>query len=108
MKGVLSHQGPFLHWLDSPKISRPILYLQAGAELDHLLGLDVLEAVDAGDTVTDAEDAARLLQVGLGRRTQDALLQDGRDFGRGGRRVCSGGQLLGQDAGRSAILGHLK
>ena len=33
------------------------LYLQSGGELNHLLGLDVLQAIDTGDTVTDAQHA---------------------------------------------------
>ena len=81
--------------------------LESGAELYHLLGLDVLEAVDTGDTVADAEDLAGLFQVGLGGGSQDPLLQDGRDLGGGG-----GGrrrrQLAGHHAHRAGVLGDLK
>jgi hypothetical protein len=85
-------------------------HLESAAELYHLLRLDVLESVDACDTVTDAQDAAGLLEVGLGGLTQDALFQNGGDLGRGRRRrVCaSGRQLLGHDAGGGAILAKLK
>jgi hypothetical protein len=72
--------------------------------------LDVLEAVDASDTVTDAQDAARLFEVGLGRGAEDALLEDGGDFGRSGGRIGAGGgrQLLGQDADGSGLLADLE
>ena len=39
--------------------------------------LDVLEAIDTGDTVTTAQDATSFLKVGLGGSSQDPLLQDG-------------------------------
>merc|ERR1719410_2569249 len=58
--------------------------LQAGAELHHLLGLDVLEAVDTGDTVSNGEHAAGLLQVDGGGGAQNPLLQDGRDLASSG------------------------
>merc|ERR1719414_1536899 len=45
--------------------------LESRAELNHLLCLDVLQAVDTGDTVTNAEDTSGLLQVGLGSGAQD-------------------------------------
>ena len=89
-------------------LPKSLTHLQTRAELHHLLGLDVLEAVDAGDTVTDAQHAASLLQVGLRGRPEDALLEDGRDLGGGGRGRRRRRQLLGQDSGRGAILGHLK
>src|SRR5262245_23998729 len=50
--------------------------LQASAELNHLLSLDVLQAIHTGDTITNAQHTAGLLQVSLGCCTQDALLQD--------------------------------
>merc|ERR1712087_943158 len=56
--------------------------LQSGAELHHLLGLDVLEAIDTGDTVSNGEDTACLLQVDSGGSRQNSLLQDGRDLSR--------------------------
>ena len=55
--------------------------LDAAGELDHLAGLDVVEAVDAGDAVTDGEDLADLGDFGLGAEIGDLLLEDGRDFG---------------------------
>ena len=84
--------------------------LEAGAELHHLLGLDVLEAVDTGDTVTDGEDAAGLLQVGLGGGAKDPLLEDGGDLGGAGAGLGhrGGGELLGHDGHGGGLLGHLK
>merc|ERR1719412_1741247 len=58
--------------------------LQSGAELHHLLGLDVLEAIDTGDTVSDGEHAAGLLEVDGGGGAQNPLLQDGRDLASSG------------------------
>lgn len=72
--------------------------------LDKLLGLDIVHAMDTGDTVTvsssaiswsislptslysvpDREHTASLGQAGLLSDTADSLLEDGRDFGRGG------------------------
>ncbi len=37
----------------------------AGSELHHLSGLDAVEADHSGDTVTDADDRAELLDVVL-------------------------------------------
>ena len=48
--------------------------LQSGAELHHPLGLDVLEAIDTGDTVTNGQDTASLLEVDGGGSSQDSLL----------------------------------
>jgi hypothetical protein len=53
-----------------------ITYAQAGRELNHFLGLDVLETVNTGNTVTNGEHAAGLLQLGLGGGLEDALLED--------------------------------
>merc|ERR1712226_1484382 len=49
--------------------------LDAGRELNHLLGLDVAETVDTRDTVTDGEDLSGLFQIAAGRGARDALLQ---------------------------------
>ena len=56
----------------------------AGAvfELDHLARFDLVEAVDAGDAVTDRKHAADLGHLGLGPEIRDLLLEDGRDLGR--------------------------
>merc|ERR1712186_323633 len=72
--------------------------LQSGAELHHLLGLDVLEAIDTGDTVSNGEHTAGLLQVDSGGGRQDSLLQDGGDLSGsslGGLNLGGGGQLAG-------------
>lgn len=55
--------------------------LQSGGELHHLIGLDVVQTVDTGDTVTDAQHTAGFLQISLGGDAQDALLQDVGDLG---------------------------
>ena len=52
--------------------------------------LDVPEAVDASDTVTDAQHAAGLLQVGLGSGAKDSLLKNGGDLGRGRGSIAGG------------------
>ena len=56
--------------------------LDAVRELDHLAGLDLVEAVDAGDAVADRQDLPDLGDVGLAAETGDLLLQDRRDFRR--------------------------
>ena len=50
--------------------------LDAVAELDHLAGLDVVEAVDAGDAVADAEHGADLADLRVGAEAGDLLLDD--------------------------------
>ena len=56
----------------------------AGAvlELDHLAGLDLVEAIDAGDAVADREHPADLGHLGLGAEVGDLVLEDRRDLGR--------------------------
>ena len=51
-------------------------------ELDHLAGLDLVEAVDAGDAVADRQHLADLGDIGLAAETGDLLLQDRGDFRR--------------------------
>ncbi len=50
--------------------------LDAARELDHLAGLDVVEAVDAGDAVADAQHGADLGDLGLGAEAGDLVLDD--------------------------------
>mmetsp|Transcript_34403 Transcript_34403/g.111957 ORF Transcript_34403/g.111957 Transcript_34403/m.111957 type:complete len:320 (+) Transcript_34403:990-1949(+) len=50
--------------------------LQTAGELDHLSGLDALQAVDTGDTVADAEHTSDLLHILLIREVRNALAQD--------------------------------
>ena len=52
----------------------------AAGELDHLAGLDVVEAVHAGDAVADREDPAHLRDLGLLAEVLDLLFQDRGDF----------------------------
>ena len=49
-------------------------------ELDHLAGLHVVEAVDAGDAVADRQHLADLGDLGLLAEVLDLLLQDRGDF----------------------------
>src|SRR5262249_28250614 len=49
-------------------------------ELDHLAGLHVVEAIDAGDAVADREHLADLGDLGLLAEILDLLLEDRRDF----------------------------
>ena len=51
-------------------------------ELDHLAGLDLVEAVDAGDAVADRQHLPDLGDIRLAAETGDLLLQDRRDFRR--------------------------
>ncbi len=50
-------------------------------ELDHLAGLHVVEAVDAGDAVADREHLADLGDLGLLAEILDLLLEDCGNFG---------------------------
>ena len=54
--------------------------LNAVRELDHLAGLDLVEAVDAGDAVTHREHRADFRDLGLGAEIGDLVLDDLRDF----------------------------
>ena len=54
--------------------------------LDKLLSLDVVHAVDTGDTVTDGQDTSSLGEAVLLLDTADPLLQDGGNLGGGGLR----------------------
>ena len=56
--------------------------LHAVRELDHLAGLHLVEAVDAGDAVADRQDLPDLGDIRLAAETGDLLLQDRRDFRR--------------------------
>ncbi len=54
--------------------------LDAARELDELTGLHVVEAVDAGDTVADAEHLADFGNFGFLAEILDLVLEDRRDF----------------------------
>ena len=56
--------------------------LHAVRELDHLAGLDLVEAVDAGDAVADRQHLADFGDIGLAAEIGDLLLQDGGNFRR--------------------------
>ena len=51
-------------------------------ELDHLAGLHVVEAVDAGDAVADRQHLADFGDLGLLAEVLDLLLEDRRNLGR--------------------------
>jgi len=61
-----------------------------GKKLDHLTSLDLVKAVDPGDPVTDREDTADLVDVGLGVELLDPALEDLADLGgaQGASRGC--------------------
>ena len=50
-------------------------------ELDHLAGLDLVEAVDAGDAVADRQHLADLGDFGLLAEIGDLVLEDRGNFG---------------------------
>ena len=78
------------------------MYLETAGELHHLLGLAVLEAVDASDTVTDGQDATGLLQILVGLLAEDLLLQDAGDLWRAARQLARrGGDRASEHARRS-------
>src|SRR6185369_11600471 len=54
--------------------------LHAIGEFDHFAGLDLVEAVDAGDAVTDRKHGADFRDLGLGAEAGDLVLDDLRDF----------------------------
>jgi len=79
--------------------------LDTAVELDHLLGLDVLETVHTGNTITDGQHLTGLGQVDLGALAEDSLLEEvgelgGALFGVGDLR--GGGEGAGSDASRRA------
>ena len=55
-------------------------HLKTTGEFHHLLSLDVLEAIDTSDTISNGQYTASFFQVGSCGMTQDALFQDGGDF----------------------------
>src|SRR5882757_2302889 len=55
--------------------------LDAARKLDHFAGLDIVEAVNTGDAVTDAEHFADFTDLRLGAEILDLALEDGGDFG---------------------------
>ena len=81
---------PSWMFLSSPKMTMPTLSVSRlsarprvpSSKVDQLAGLDLVEAVDAGDAVADREDATDLGHLGLGAEIRDLLLEDGGDFGR--------------------------
>ena len=54
--------------------------LNAVGEFDHLAGLHIVEAVDAGDTVTHRQDGTDFADFGFGAEIGDLVLDDLGDF----------------------------
>ena len=52
----------------------------AAVELDHLAGLDIIEAVDAGDAVADGEDGADFRDFRIGLEVGDLVANDPGNF----------------------------
>ena len=50
-------------------------------ELDHLAGLDIIQAEDPGDAVPDGQDLPDIGHIGVLAEVGDLGLQNGRDFG---------------------------
>jgi hypothetical protein len=55
-------------------------YLETAGELNHLFGLTVLQTINTGNTVTNGENTASLLNINITRGTEDTLFQDGRNL----------------------------
>ena len=79
---------PSLMSRSSPKMTTPTLSAfevqrhaaDAAGELDHLAGLDIVEAVDAGDAVADGEHLADFGDLGLLAEILDLVLQNCGNF----------------------------
>lgn len=56
------------------------IYLETGGEFHHLIGLDVVQTVDTGDTITNAQHTASFFQISLRGCAQNAFFQNLRDF----------------------------
>ena len=54
--------------------------LGAVVELDHLTGLDIVEAIDAGDAVADRQHGADFGDFSLGVEIRDLVADDAGDF----------------------------
>jgi len=65
---------------DSEEEKREVAYADTAGELNHLLSLDVLEAVNTGNTVSNGQHATGLVDVDLSNSTENLLLEDGRDL----------------------------
>ena len=81
--------------------------LDAGGELDHLAGLNLVQAVHARDAVAHGEDAADLVDVQRGVVAGDAFLEEGGELLGGDPRGDGGGGVKpAPDRGREPILGR--
>ena len=54
--------------------------LDAAREFDHFAGLDLIEAVDASDTVTNGQHLTDFRDFGFGAKVGDLFLENGGDF----------------------------
>lgn len=57
--------------------------LDTGGEFDQFLGLDIAQAMDTGNTITNGQDTTSFSEASLFLYTTNSLLEDGGDFGRG-------------------------
>ena len=81
--------------------------LHAGGELDHLAGLNLVQAVDARDAITHGEDATDFVDVQSGVVAGNALLEEGGELLRGDTGGDGGGGVKpAPDRGREPILGR--
>lgn len=82
--------------------------LQAGGEFHHLIGLDVVQAIDTSDTITNAQHTASFFQIGLGCNAQNSLLQNVGDLRAA---LCAGNmELTGSKSGSwvRSLAGNLR
>lgn len=57
-----------------------VFTFEPGGEFHHLLGLDVLQSINASDAVADRQNTTGLLEICLARLTEDALLKNRRNL----------------------------
>jgi len=55
-------------------------YADTAGELHHFLSLDVLEAIDTGNTVSYGQHTTGFVDVDLSNSTENLLLEDGRNL----------------------------
>ena len=58
-----------------------LTYSDTTREFHHLLSLNILQTIDTSNTVTNGNDTASLFELSTSGGAQNALFQDGRNFG---------------------------
>lgn len=81
-----------------------ITYLKTARELNHFFGLNVLQTIDTGNTVTNGQDTTGFLEISFRGSTEDALLKDRRDF----RSRSLGSGVVSQGSGSCSTKTDLK